>query len=734
MTYKRSILQVLIVVLVSSVLLFPVAGLKSSLAQETGYDGTAYAGTLADAEIRRSAVALAEGVQCPANTTAYWKLDETGGPTYEDSHDGHDAACAGACPSAVDGQVNGGQAFDGSTTGLDVPVHTAFDWDGSDNFTIEFWMYRSGEILRNAVVVGRDDTPNSSLHWWVGLWKNDQRRGLPEFYLTDTGGNSYSVQGTTFLTDGAWHHIVAVRDDGNRELRIYVDGALEATTTDVNYLDGFDSPTAAVNIGWIDRAGTAHGYRFGGIVDEVAIYGTAMTDAEVAEHYARGRAGQGPCRYPSIAVEKTADPTIIYAGETVVYSYAVTNDGDTPLVNVNVADDKCSPLSDPQGGDGDAELDPNEVWNYTCSMAVSADITNTVTASGTYTYPVSGTTSGTDTRSVDVIDPDVVVNKTADPARIYPGTTVTYTYAVTNQGSDTLSNVGISDDKCASVTTVVGDNTLSPGETQTYTCSTVVSQDTTNTATFVGTDLLGTIWTFTGQAFVNVISPQIAVEKTPSATAVYVGETVVYNYTVRNPGNDPLSTVSVSDDKCSPVTRTGGDTNGNNKLDPGEAWTYVCSVALDAGTLNKATARGTDSLGGTVSAQDTAFVSVISPQIAIEKVADKTEAGVGESVKYTYTVWNIGDDPLSSVTVGDNKCNPVSGPQGDTNGNGKLDLGERWTFTCSTAHSNPGETTNTATVTGSDSAGRTQSAQDTATVVVGNRLIYLPIVLRAPQS
>ena len=108
--------------------------------------------------------------------------------------------------------------------------------------------------------------------------------------------------------------------------------------------------------------------------------------------------------------------------------------------------------------------------------------------------------------------PDVVVNKTADPETIYSGTTVTYTYAVINQGSDALSNVSISDDKCAPVTTVTGDSTLSPGETQTYVCSTVVNTDTTNVATFVGTDLLGSTRTFTDTASVNVISPQISVD------------------------------------------------------------------------------------------------------------------------------------------------------------------------------------------------------------------------------
>ena len=832
MTHPRLIVRALIVGLVSGLLFFPVVGLRSSLAQEGRQGAIAY-DSISDVATQSLTAALTQAVQCPQDTIAYWTLNETGGPPYMDSSsNGHHGLCANACPSSTVGQVNGGQGFDGTSAGINIPRNAVFDWGQTNSFSISFWMYRNGSTGRNEVIVGRDDS-TSSLHWWVGLVRDAQGRGRAAFILRDTTGILHSVEGTTVLNTGGWHHVVAVREGSAGNLRIYVNGTPEGTTSSATYTGNFASATKGINIGWLDRSPIQ--YHYGGMLDEVAIYDRALSETDISAQHTAGRAGVGACSNPSIAVQKSADPTIIHVGETVVYSYAVTNDGDVPLTNLNVADDPpCTPMEGPQGGDGDNKLDPGEVWNYTCSMELDEDTTNTVTVSGAYDYPLSGTTSVTGTASVDVIDPKVVVIKTANPAIIYPGTMVDYTYAVTNQGNDTLSNVSISDDTCAPVTTVVGDSTLLPGETQTYACSTIVNQDTTNTATFTGTDLLGETWTFTGQAFVDVIAPVVTVEKTPSAeivypgttvnytyavtnqgndtlsnvsisddtcapvttvvgdstllpgetqtyacstivnqdttntatftgtdllgtpwtytdtafvnvisplisvdktasaTAVYRNETVVYTYEVQNPGDDPLSSVSVSDDKCSPVTRTGGDTNGNNKLDPGETWTYTCSTSLSTPTLNKATASGTDSLGNTVSAQDTAFVSVIDPGIGIEKTADKSEARLGEIVQYTFAVLNSGDDPLSDVTVGDNKCSPVSFTGGDTNGNGKLDLGERWTFTCSMAHNSPGATTNTATANGLDSTGRPQSAQDTATVTVGYYMVYLPTILRAP--
>jgi hypothetical protein len=68
-------------------------------------------------------------------------------------------------------------------------------------------------------------------------------------------------------------------------------------------------------------------------------------------------------------------------------------------------------------------------------------------------------------------------------------------------------------------------------------------------------------------------------------------------------------------------------------------------------------------------------------------------------VSYNYAATNTGNTPLGSVTLADNTppCeNPAAGP--DPNGNGILDVGETWNYSCTAA---PTESvTNTATVTG----------------------------------
>ncbi|OGI22163.1 MAG: hypothetical protein A2808_04030 [Candidatus Moranbacteria bacterium RIFCSPHIGHO2_01_FULL_55_24] len=91
-------------------------------------------------------------------------------------------------------------------------------------------------------------------------------------------------------------------------------------------------------------------------------------------------------------------------------------------------------------------------------------------------------------------------------------------------------------------------------------------------------------------------NPAISVEKTGSEFAA-AGDPVTYNYAVTNTGDVPLSDVSVSDDKCSPVNYVSGDANSNSLLDLTETWSYTCSTtptwAHNTKLTNTATATGT---------------------------------------------------------------------------------------------------------------------------------------------
>jgi len=628
----------------------PASGLISwtpTVAQEGNHDVEVEANNSEGSATQNFTVVAHEGTLCPTDMLAYWKLDETSGTTYYDFYDGHDGECAGDCPDPATGHINGGQVFS-STTGIDVPADEDFDWGAGDSFSIEFWMRRPGTPTGNEVIVGRDDSA-TNLHWWVGVgqWVGN----VAAFCLYETDGTGTCLTGEKVVTGGDWHHIAAVRDAAANELRIYVDGEEDGLVEPPSYSAGFDSMTAALNIGWLNLNPYFH---FEGIADEVALYDRALSATEIQQHYDNdGGDGPGYCIYPDITVSKMANPSVVYLGNMVTYTYTVTSPGDAPLSDVNVSDDQCSLVTFEAGDDdSDERLDPSETWLYQCSMILSADITNTVTVTGTHC--LSDTVGDTDTIFVDVIDPEITVDKTAEPMTIYARDIVTYTYTVTNPGDDPLSGVNVSDDKCRGVMIFGGgDNNdnykMDAGEIWTYTCSTAVSTDITNTATVTGTDSAGGTVSKTDTAFVDVINPEIAIDKTAEPTTIYAGDTVTYTYAVTNPGDDPLSDVSVSDDECSSVTLEAGDDNSDDRLDPTETWLYQCLTILSADITNTVTATATDSAGGPVSDTDTAFVDVRDSTIVILKQAND------DSTVFEFTFGYSGNNEPFQLKNGEGK-------------------------------------------------------------------------------
>ena len=98
----------------------------------------------------------------------------------------------------------------------------------------------------------------------------------------------------------------------------------------------------------------------------------------------------------------------------------------------------------------------------------------------------------------------------------------------------------------------------------------------------------------------TVIHPSTRLTKQADDTTVTAGTLVTYTYTEMNDGDVPLTTPSVVDDTCAPVTYVSGDTNTNGILNVGETWTYTCSMIINADTTNTATGRGLDPNGNNV--------------------------------------------------------------------------------------------------------------------------------------
>lgn len=208
----------------------------------------------------------------------HWMLNEISGQQYKDYYTPyHASAAAETKPVPVFGIVGGAQRFDGEDDALDVEESMNFNWTVRDNFSIELWMKTTATPTDNVVIIGRD-TKNAFVHWWLGM----DKQGQAGFQLIDAiFEEKYTGNSGPKLNDGKWHQIVAVRNSGTNLNSLYVDGEKVAEKL-YRYTGGFET-LAPVNMGYMNRAS---GYRYQGDLDEVKLFGRALSASEIKERYA----------------------------------------------------------------------------------------------------------------------------------------------------------------------------------------------------------------------------------------------------------------------------------------------------------------------------------------------------------------------------------------------------------------------------------------------------------------
>jgi hypothetical protein len=196
---------------------------------------------------------------------------------------------------------------------------------------------------------------------------------------------------------------------------------------------------------------------------------------------------------PLINVTKIPDPLALPLGPgSVTYDYAVTNIGVVAMSDVLVTDDMCSPVDFISGDvDSDLLLDLTETWNYSCDTTLNITTTNIVTASGEANgFTAVDTATATVVVGIPIVPPLIHLVVEPDDFVVLPGETVTYTYTVTNIGTETMSDVSITDDTCSPLSDPAGDTNsndlLEVSETWIYTCAMSLTESTITTATAEG--------------------------------------------------------------------------------------------------------------------------------------------------------------------------------------------------------------------------------------------------------
>jgi hypothetical protein len=315
-------------------------------------------------------------------------------------------------------------------------------------------------------------------------------------------------------------------------------------------------------------------------------------------------------------------PGRLGAGDTVDYQFVVTNGGGTPITDLAVHDPVTGPVTCL-----DTTLEPTGTVTCTARYTVTAAdvvrgfIDNTAVATGDASRtPV---TSDPSAEHLELIQPPgLTVEKlvrTAGP--FHAGTTVQYSYLVSNTGGTTLDNIAITDDHVTGISCQASSLAPagSPGDSTTCRGSYVITSTdalnglVTNTATASGREDDATVTSPPAQASVRIGPVRLTVRKRVLTSGPVVpGQVVRYAYTVTNTGPRTLDRVSLVDDRVANVSCAA------TALSPGRSTlchgTYQVTAA-DVGygrVTNFAQAAAADS-GGNIFTSDvvTATIAVV---------------------------------------------------------------------------------------------------------------------------
>ena len=503
----------------------------------------------------------------------------------------------------------------------------------------------------------------------------------------------------------------------------------------------------------------------------------------------------------SIAVTKAVDvngiqdPTQL--GDPISYVFAVRNTGNVTLTNVTL--DEALPGAVVSGGPV-LTLAPGvtDSTTFSADYAVIQDdidageVENqaTVTAQDPDDNDVTDLSGDTfaDDNPVTVPtfrDPGIALVKTADSSALsdppLEGEEVTYTFAVTNTGNTTLSNVDITDPLPGISLSGGPIPSLGPGVTDTGTFSAtyaltqpdidagLVSNQATVTADVPGG---GTVDDPSGDTIDDDLPTEVPLDQDPSIALIKFGDvsalsdppedgdTVTFRFQVRNTGNVTLTGITI-EDTLPGIVPLGGPLAS---LAPGDTDTdtFTATYELSQDDVNNEQIENTATVTG--NAPDESEVTDVSstdfdtdgptivpltaePDIALIKTADtsalSSPPAFGDIITYNFTVTNTGNVTLSDVTVADALDGLVLvGDPIPTLLPGAIDA---TTFTATYALSqddvDAGEVTNLATATGTppsgddvtDDSGSTNS-EDAPTVVPLSREPAITLVKTATTS
>lgn len=255
-----------------------------------------------------------------SSLAGYWKFDDASGSSTatDSSANGNAGSLVGFVDLSscwITGLTNGALNFNGDAStanlvaipNIGTPAPAVLDFNASPALTLAAWVKASLPQTNGAAIICKGAGGGGE------QYAMDINGANFRFYVRDTNGAAVNLN-TTVPLNGTWQHVAAVLDVTNGIMNYYVNGQLVNVAIPPASLN---TNNHEVSIGNRQSGAlTTYNLPFSGAIDDIRIYGRALTSADIQALYATGGL------YPPSFATQPQDGSV-YVGEDFQFSAAV---------------------------------------------------------------------------------------------------------------------------------------------------------------------------------------------------------------------------------------------------------------------------------------------------------------------------------------------------------------------------------------------------------------------------
>ncbi len=231
----------------------------------------------------------------------------------------------------------------------------------SDDFTIEAWINTTDNSSTGTQYYQGSGLLFADL---AGITNDFGAAILNGKFIFGTGNPDVSIQSSTTVTDGQWHHVAAVRRKATGVIEIYVDGVLEGSLVTGNTLS-LNAPST-MTIG----GNTVINRNFKGLIDEMRVWSVAKTGAEI----------------------QSTKNSSVPASSTGLVGYWRFNEGSgTVATDISPAGNSANFLNSPAWVSSAAPIQSSYTWTPATGLNISSGGIVKANPTTTTTYTVTAT-------------------------------------------------------------------------------------------------------------------------------------------------------------------------------------------------------------------------------------------------------------------------------------------------------------------------------------------------------